>query len=422
MSDWYLVLAVFWAVFLLDGLRRSRRATLAVSRTAPFAATARHQAIPALPPAPWAWRFWADDPPFALSPRGLCNQPVGTAGRPAEPPVFTRVWRWEEIAAVTARDGWLWINGERFSPAAAAFPAAELQQLAAELKPLSPDARAARLRRQLHLWFRPAHWRRRIEFARRISRWPALANTLTLAVGAVVSVAVLADALGFKKEMAEALVVRVPRLLLVLAVGYVIGIVLAVLAARRLRRWTKPGVVKAIFGAAVFPPQGLRWRRVLTDACRPAPHPPLIALAGGSRAAREELAFNTLADLRWPVPLPEGSGPAARADPTPEASLSVSSCRADPCGCAGSTQDDAGGVGASSSLSTAAEIRAWSAAEFEPLLRRWLQDAALDAAALLAPPAPDGAASCAYCPRCRSQFVRLDGRCPRGVKLVPLRR
>jgi len=421
MSDWYLVLAVFWAVFLLDGLRRSRRATLAVSRTAPFPAAARHQEIHALPPAPWTWRFWADDPPWAFSPFGLCNQPVGTAGRPAEPPVFTRVWRWEEIETVATHEGWLWINGERFSPAAAAFPAAELQQLAAVLKPLSGDARAARLRRQFRLWFRPAHWRRRIDLARRVSRWPALANTLTLALGAVVTLAVLADALGLPKATAEALVVRVPRLLIGLAVSYVIGVVLAVLAARRLRRWSKPGGVKAILGAAFFPPQGLRWRRVLTDSLLPAPHPLLLALAGGGRAARAEAAFNTLADLRWPLPLPAADGPATRADPSAEEYAAAASCRAGPCGRAGSTPAGDGG-NAPAPASAAAEIRAWHAAEFELLLRRWLNDASLDAEALLAPPAPDGVASCAYCPRCRAQFIRLDGRCPHGVELVPLRR
>ena len=103
MSDWPLIVAVFWASYLLDGLHRSRRARPALVRAFPGPAVARQMPLQWPAPLPWAWRFWADDPPFALSPGGICNQPVGTAGRPAEPALFTAVWGWEEIETVGER-------------------------------------------------------------------------------------------------------------------------------------------------------------------------------------------------------------------------------------------------------------------------------------------------------------------------------
>jgi hypothetical protein len=344
----------------------------------------RQVPIQFLTPLPWAWRFWADDPPLAFSPEGICNQPLGVAARPAEPPVFTAVWRWEEIEKVVERDGWVRINGRPFCPAVPAFPAAELERLAAALRGTEPATRAARLRRELALRFRPAHWARRQRLVQRVSRWPVAANTMALLAFAAVSPFALPPGVLWSKEVVEQLVRFVPGLLAVGALAFVVGVVLAVLAARRLRRWLVPGTVKTILVAALFPPQGLRWRRVLTDAMWPVPHPMMAVLAGGGRALRHEVAFATLADLRWPLPLPE-RGDVAR-------------------------------------LAEAAAIRTWYAEEFEGrVLRPWLAQAGLGAEELLAPPAADGAASCAYCPRCRTQFTRMDGRCPRGIALLPLK-
>ena len=385
MSDWPLVIAVFWAAYLLDGLRRSPRARSAIVRAFPGQAVVRHVPVQWLPPLPWAWRFWADDPPIALSPEGICNQPVGTAGRPAEPAVFTAVWRWEEIETVNERDGWILVNGRPFCPATAAHPAAELERLAAALRSEDMATRASRLRRELALVFRPAHWARRQLLVRRVSRWPVAANTLALLALAGVSPFALPTGVLLNKDIAERLVRFVPGVAAIGALAFVAGVVLAVMAARRLRRWIEPGTVKAILVASLFPPQGLRWRRVLTDAMRPAPHPLLAATAGVGRKARSELAFATLADLRWPLPLP------MRGD--------------------------------TERLAAAARIREWYADELEVrVLRPWLTEIVLDGDELLAAPAPDGAASCAYCPRCRSQFTRMDGVCPRGIALLPLKR
>ncbi|MFT3830454.1 MAG: hypothetical protein QM691_12200 [Opitutaceae bacterium] len=392
MSEWWSVLAIFWIAYLVDGLRRRRLPHTTIRRGAPWPAALRHERLHLLPPAPWTWRFRADDPPFALSPEGLCNQYVATAGRPAARAPFTAVWRWEQLESVVEKQGWLVINGRLFAPAAAAWPAAELLALARVLAPLAPAEREAHLRRWLDLRLRPAHWRRRLAVIRRRTGDCAWLNTAALlAMAAVTAIVCLAPSTEEYEEAPRILRLLSPLLLFAL-LAYLGGIVTAVLAARRLRRWLQPGTTKAIFSAALFPPQGLRWRRLLTDAAAPAPHPLLVALAAPGRRLREETAFAALADARWPLPLPEevsaGENPELSAPPE--------------------------------LLAAARAIRAWHADDGEHRFGEWLGTGGIDPAALLAPPRTDGANARSYCPRCRSQFVRAGGSCPRGIPLVPL--
>ncbi len=387
MTDWWLVLAVFWGAYLLDGLRRLPRPALLLRRTAPLPPVARFASLHLLPPAPWAWRFAADNPPFALSPAGLCNQPVGTAGRPPEHAPFTAVWRWEQFATAEERRGWLVVNGRLFGPAAAAWPAADLLTLARELAPLPPPERERLLRRRLDQRLRPDHWRRRHNVVRARTRDVALVNTVT--VGAAAAITALTFLVPSADEYAAAprLLALLDPLLLIAATGYLGGIVLAVLTARRLRPWLRPGATAAILHSAFFPPHCLRWRRVLTDFVPPAPHPVLAARAAAARSPLREAVFETLTDLRWPLPLPE---------------LRPSAQNRPPAG-----------------LAAAAEaIRAWQAADLEQRLARWCPAPELAPAALLAPP-PAGREGCgAYCPRCHSRFARSDGDCPHGIALV----
>lgn len=394
MSDWWSVLAIFWIAYLIDGLRRTPRAHTIVRRAAPWPAVLRHAGLHLLPPAPWTWRFRADDPPFALSPEGLCNQPVGTAARPAEPAQFTAVWRWEQIETIVEKRGWLVINGRLFGPATTAWPAADLLALAAALKPLAPAAREAHLRRWLALRLRPAHWRRRTAVVRRRTSDAALLNTATLlACAAATAIVCLTPATEEYEETPRILALLPPLLWFALA-GYIGGIAATVFAARRLRRWLQPGTTKAILSAACFPPHGLRWRRLISDSAAPAPHPLLVALAAPGKTLRAATAFDALADARWPLPLPENDPAIVRTEPLPDA--------------------------ANAALATAAAIRTWQAAEFERRFRAWFAVAGIDADALLAPPPRDNSGACAYCPRCRSQFSRADGRCSRGIPLQPL--
>jgi hypothetical protein len=391
MSEWWSVLAIFWVAYLLDGLRRRRTAHTIVRRAAPRPAVFRHERLHLLPPAPWAWRFRADDPPCALSPEGLCNQPLATAGRPAERAPFTAVWRWEQIENVVEKQGWLVVNGRLFAPATAAWPAAALLALANELKHLTPAAREVHLRRRLDQRLRPAHWRRRLAVVRRRTGDCAWLNTAALAaLAAVTGIVCFTPA---TEEYAEAprILHLLPPLLLFALLAYLGGIASAVFAARRLRRWLQPGAIKAIFSAALFPPHGLRWRRLLTDSCESAPHPLLIALAAPGRTLRNETAFAALADARWPLPPPEETGKTAAPSPPPE-----------------------------SLLAAARTIRAWHAAEFERRFSAWFAAAGIAPAELLAPPPHENSGSRAYCPRCRSQFVRTEGRCPRGIPLQSL--
>lgn len=394
MSDWWSVLVVFWLAYLFDGLRRTPRAHTLLRRAAPWPTVLRHAGLHLLPPAPWTWRFRADDPPFALSPEGLCNQPVGTAGRPAVRAPFTAVWRWEQIGTVVEKRGWLVVNGRLFGPAAAAWPAAELQELAAALGPLAPAAREARLRGWLDRRLRPAHWRRRLAVVRRRTVAVAWLNTATvLSCAAVTAIACFTPATEVYEETPRILAL-IPPLLLVALGGYLGGLLQAVLTARRLRRWLQPGTLKAVLSAALFPPHALRWRRLLTDACLPAPHPLLASLAAPGRAQRRECAFAALADARWPLPLPE-------LDPATLSAATATAC-------------------AEAGLATARAIRVWHGAECERRFPAWFALAGLESRDLLAPPVRDNASTRAYCPRCRSQFTRAEGCCPRGIALQPL--
>ncbi|HLP01531.1 MAG TPA: hypothetical protein VK163_05865 [Opitutaceae bacterium] len=258
MSEWWSVLAIFWIAYLVDGLRRRRQPHTIIRRAAPRPAVLHHARLHLLPPGPWTWRFRADDPPFALSPKGLCNQAVATAGRPAERAPFTAVWRWEQIETVTEKQGWLVVNGRLFAPAAAAWPAAELLALARALGPLAPAARETHLRRWLDLRLRPAHWRRRMAVIRRRTGDCAWLNTAALlAIAATTAIVCLAPSTEEYEEAPRILRLLSPLLVFAL-LAYLGGIASAVLAARRLRRWLQPGTTKAIFSAALFPPQGLR--------------------------------------------------------------------------------------------------------------------------------------------------------------------
>ncbi|MBK8476284.1 MAG: hypothetical protein IPL39_08175 [Opitutaceae bacterium] len=81
MSDWLLVVVVFWGAYLLDGLRRGRRARPALVRAFPGPQVVRQERLHFLAPLPWATRFWADDPPFVFSPGDL--QSAHRRGGPA---------------------------------------------------------------------------------------------------------------------------------------------------------------------------------------------------------------------------------------------------------------------------------------------------------------------------------------------------
>ncbi|MEI6862699.1 MAG: hypothetical protein WCL04_10670, partial [Verrucomicrobiota bacterium] len=158
------------------------------------------------------------------------------------------------------------------------------------------------------------------------------------------------------------------------------GLVLAGRALRRLRWLARGGGPQKNPLPAVmfFPPGALRLRALLGAEWFPPSHPAAVALAFLPTAARDALIFNVLADLRWPF-TPAGERPLAD------------------------------------------EVLSWFRHELGGELEHLLHREKMDPAALFAPPVPDGAASRAYCPRCRAQFVAEGGRCPHGVTLRPLK-
>lgn len=408
MTDWVLFALIFWGAFVFDALRRLRRARHAVHGAFLAGRGWWHfDELHLIPLLPWQWRFWTDDPTLSFSPHGILNQPAGSSGRPTESPPHALMWRWEEITACTEQGGWLLVNERRFAPSCAAMRPARLQQLAQQLAPLAPAAREAKLQRELHLWFRPAHWRRRLRVVKARTRFAAALNGLTLLGIAALTVVAATDGFASRPAFAERVMPWVPHIALVAFALWVASIVEAFLAARKLARWSRPGVRSKIATALLFPPQALRWRTVLSEAVTAAPHPLLLTTPGARRDDARLAAFNAFADLEHPRPLP--------ADAPPEAALIRDWFRvalrphfervlrpAESTGVAKRTKKRA----------KAKKNESGQERKMSPTC-----EAPLDPRALLAAPKPDGPMSCAYCPRCHDQFVRADAHCPHGIAL-----
>lgn len=373
MSEWLPVLAVFWGLWALDGLQlapsgqfgligRRGRATFSFARL--------------LRPgwAPTAWRAAVADIPFALSPAGICNRPAGGAGRPAETPWSAQVWAWADIREVTAREGWLLVNGVRFCRTTGHLTADRLLELAR----LDSPARERRITWWLHRWLRPAHLRRRARVVLGRTATPAMLNTSFLVLAVMMTGYLVGNFAERLPARWAATVVNLLPLLagyLVLLHGVAVG--LAWRAGRRLKavRPDKRGM--ALFSAALLPPQALRLRALTGEVFFPAQHPLAYAVAFARRNELEELAFHTLGDLRWPV---------------------------------GGTAD----------APLAQDIAGWFRVALTQRLQPMLRAAGVDEAGLLAAPAADSEGSCSYCPRCRSQFTAGPVRCARGIELRPL--
>ena len=113
MTEWNVVLLVFWVMWLADGLRHAPADLFnftALARRARATHARWHW------PTWWpgGWRVTGEDIPFSFSSRGICNRPAATAGRPTERPRRATAWRWEEIESAVIEKGWLVINGARF--------------------------------------------------------------------------------------------------------------------------------------------------------------------------------------------------------------------------------------------------------------------------------------------------------------------
>ncbi len=376
MSDWVSVLAVFWALWALDGARLRPRPGFTVVGGCGRWRRAFHGKISLPGFWPGSWRMQLDDVPLAISPVGVSNRPVGSIGRPDELPARIVAWRWAEVRDVGVARGWIFINGVRFCPDTGHVTAPELIALAR----LAPAERDRRIAGVIARWFRPEHLRRRLRVLAARTLWPARLNAIVFTVMAVITIYVAGDvAARLPERWSAAAADLLPWVLLAGFGAHVTAVVTAWRAVRRLKAVTPEKRASALLSALLLPPQALRLRALAGEGFFPVQHGAVGMVAVGSRRAVRAAAFNALADLRWPV----------RVDDQP---------------------------------AVAREIDAWFRGAIEARLTVLLAEAGISAEALLAPPEPDSPASCWYCPRCRDQFNNEQGRCPNGVPLCPLTR
>ena len=376
MSEWITILAVFWLLWGLDGVRLVRRAvwTFRVGRRGRGGAVSFGRlGWPA--PSPLAWRIAGPDVPLALSEDGIVNVSAGAAGRPAAQPEVRQACRWSDIRAVGLAGGWIHVNGRRFCPDTGHVTAPELWALVGT----APAERGPRIEALVARWLRPAQVARRGRSLAGRTRWVAGLNLAGLLGMVLLGLYLAGDVAGrVPARMAERVGAVLPWCVLLLALVHGAAWVAAWRARRSLPvRGGDPRSAN-LWSALLLPPQALRLRALLGDGFFPAQHPLAVAAAVASRPVQRQLAFNVVADLRWPREEPGASA-------LERAVLADFRLRLTP---------------RIEALVTAA---GWSVAD------------------LLQPPRPDLPTSCAYCPRCRDQFVAGPSHCPQGILLQPLR-
>lgn len=378
MSEWWPLLAVFWLLYLADGWRATRRARVHVAGLRSARGPATASPVFCVVPSPTAWALSADDLPASLGPSGLTNWPSASALRPPPLPDTVATWDWEQVRDVRARGGWIWINGRRFTPETAAMTAATLEELARRLAPLDGSARAAALTRWQQQRLRVMRLRRRQRVVLARSRGLALLNAgQTLAVLAASLYLGLGGAAHAPPAVRDAVARAAPVLLGLLGLAHLF----AVSWFHRLHRRFHPGDRQTrnglTFTALLVPAQALRLRLHLMQPLAANAHPAALALATATPDAARRLLETTWRDLRWPL----------RPDSLPTAAAAAA--------------NDAGAL-------------------IEPLLSPMLVAAGvpIDPASLLAAPSRESLQACAYCPRCRDQFIVPPARCPHGVPLM----
>lgn len=381
-SEWWSILAVFWGLYLADGLRGGRRERFHFRG---WFATRRPngRSTPAswffIPPAPSVWALAAEDLPASLAPEGVTNWPSASAARPPPLPEHVVSFRWEEIQRVEDRAGHLYINGQRFAPSTPGLTAAALGTLARELAPLTTAARTVRLQAWHSARFASARFGRRLRSVLARSRGLAFLNTVQVLLLAAVSAYLLLDGPDrVQPVMRDSLARALPAFLISYAGLHVIAVGSFFMLHRRFYPQAVQERISVIFTALFVPPQALRLRLHLTSRLVGGLHPLAVALATLPPTHARELAADTVRDLHWPrlaANLPAGATALVR-----------------------------------SSLVVLAPV-------VNAALDR--QTPPVPVASLLTPPVRESASACAYCPRCGDQFTRLDACCPHGAPLVP---
>lgn len=378
MSEWQMLLAVFWAFYALNGFSARRRARFHFTSLAgkPRGGTKQGN-WSHFPFSPFGWRMQADDVPFSFSPTGITNLPVGSSVRPVELPLNPISWAWDDIKKVAQKSGYIWINGSRFCPASGHLSVTEIKALA---KLSAPD-RTAKIEHIIARWFRPHRLRRLHRMVKLRTELAAVVNLYATILAIAISLFLVSNGLGIlPKSTVTTIAHSIPAALITVLVFHGLAIVLAWINNRRMIRWGALPPSTTLFSVALFPPQALQLRAILADAIWPATHPLTAAVAFSTPADLEEIAGNTWRDLQWPLPA------TTRAN-TPSS-----------------------------------EITQWHRDAVTPQIKSLFKSAGIDPASAQTAPAPDSPVACAYCPRCHDQFVRPDGQCPHGIKLIPLDR
>jgi cytochrome c553 len=378
MSEWQMLLAVFWAFYALNGFSARRRSRFHFTslvgkpRARTKQATWSHFRF-----SPFGWRMQAEDVPFSFSPAGITNLPVGSTVRPVELPLNPISWAWDDIEKVAQKNGYIWINSSRFTPATGHLSVAEIKALAA----LPAAQRTAKIEQIIPRWFRPHRLRRLHRMVSQRTELASVVNLYATILAVAISVFLASNGLGIlSKSTVTTIAHSIPAALITVLAFHGLAIVLAWINNRRMIRWGATPPSNTLFSVALFPPQALQLRAILADAIWPATHPLTAAVAFAAPADLEAIAGSTWRDLQCPLPVATRAG------------------------------------------SLSAAITSWHRAAIAPKIKALLQSAGIEASTSLTAPPPDSPASCAYCPRCHDQFVRSDGQCPHGIKLTPLHR
>ena len=438
MEEWWSVVAVFWALYLADCLGGGRRERLWLAswrrgygrglaprpdhapapaagreagreagrgksrqgRKAARASAPRPAPVPVLrrfatltqsrwyfaPPWPWAWVLALDDSPLSLAPEGVGNWPSASSARPPGTPDALRAVRWEDMGKISGGvNSPLRIDGRPIAPANAALDSVGLRELAERLRPLESAARGREIAAWQARWFSPTRARRRLLVGLGRTRWLAVFNTLQWLGWIALSAGLLGEFFNPETVLTEG-VRGSPWWALVF--WLVLAHFLAVGEAWRVHRrlWPKRGEERTglVFAALFLPAQALRLRAAILKPAARGLSPLAAVLAAGREETVRRVAANTLRDLAHPM-RPAGL-------PALLARLA----------------DEAGALA-------------------RPAMERALAEAAaagltgVSPAELLALPACPASGACAYCPRCGDEFTRLDGACPHGVALRPLK-
>lgn len=371
MADWGSVLAAYWALWLIDGVKRAPAAAWRIVGARRIQSL-NFQRLQTPGFAPSAWRATAEEIPFSLSPAGICNRPAGRMGRPGDGPPLAQAWRWEEIESADSHGGWLRLNGRRFCRDTGHLPATHLLELAR----LEPELRRQRIHWRLRRWLRPAHLRRRVVVLRRHTVAATAFANAGLVIAFLVTLYLVAQVPTHAPDTwNRAVAQQRPWLIGCVVVLHLAACIATLRAFRRLNPVSPQKRASALFSALLVPPHALRLRTLAGDGFFPVQHPAAYALALPPGEERTDLVRALLADLRWPID-DHHDGPLAR------------------------------------------EITRHYRNEWETLLREKLQERGLPIASLTAPPDADGPESALYCQRCRAQFHAGPTHCPKGIPLA----